>query len=88
MIKDLKWEKGATLATFHAITPTEYSPFQYIVFKEGRTWMLEVYCELQSVPIGEPYVTTLPFKRMLDAMNRADEHFKNFIKGCLKEENV
>jgi len=88
MIKDLKWEKGADLATFHSIAPTEYSPFQYIVVKEGRTWILEIYCELQSVPIGDTYMKSLTFKRKTDAMEEANNHFKNFIKGCLNEENV
>lgn len=88
MIKDLKWEKGATISTFFSIAPTEYSPFQYIVFKEGRTWILEIYCELQSVPIGATYLTSLIFKRQTDAMEEANKHFKNFIKGCLTEENV
>lgn len=88
MIKDLKWEKGDTLATFYSLAPTEYSPFQYIVFKEGYAWMLEIYCELQSIPVEDTYMKSLIFKRKKYAMEEANKHFKNFIKGCLNEENV
>lgn len=88
MIKDLKWEKGADLATFHSIAPTEYSPFQYIVFTEGRNWVLEIYCELQSLPIGETYMKSLTFKRKTDATSEANKHFKGFILGCLNEEII